>query len=180
MKDRDQVPDDARYHFNYSREEREARTSRKSAGKPQTLFSRHRGTIIVLFDLMIIAVVFVVFRGFLIPEPHRDALAGYELELQAVPDGDEVTIRVRVVSTDTGGHERSDAPQAQRSGLLEVRVPADPDTPQLAELMDLVPTGDRPRIVQTQVARESIEGDEITARVTIDDAETTLRARLRN
>ncbi len=180
MRERDQAPDDARYRFNYSRDEREARSSRKATGKPERLFSRHRGTIILLFDLMIIAVVFIVFRGFLIPEPHRDALAGYGLELQAVPDGDEVIIRVRAVTADNGERESGGERGAEHSGLLVVRVPADPDKSQLTELMDLLPAGDRPRIVQTRVARDSIEGDEISARVIINGAETTLRVRLRN
>ncbi len=168
---------DARYRYNYSREEREARAGRRSPEKPQSFFSRHRGTVILLFDLMIIAVVFVVFRSFLMPEPHKELLAGYEFELQAVADQNEFVVRIRVAKQTEADPDETHS-DAARSGLFEVRVPADPEQPELVGLVDLLPTGERPRIVEERVTRAELTSDSVTARVTIDELETTLSTRL--
>lgn len=169
MPDRERSAD-ARYRFNYSREEREGRSVRRAEQKRETLFSRHRGTIILLFDVMIIGVVFVVFRGFLMPEPHRDTLGGYEFELQAVADGEEVVVRVRVARS-----SEADAPGAAgSSGFFAVRVPADLELPELAELIDLVPQGDRPRIVHRRISREALPADTVTARVVLGGESASL------
>ncbi|GEM_PF-3246366 len=168
---------DARYRFNYSREEREARAGRRVPDKPGSFFSRHRGTVILLFDLMIIAVVFVVFRSFLMPEPHKEVLGGYEFELQAVADQDELVLRMRVVRR-SEADAREERPDTARSGIFEVRVPADPEQPELVGFVDLLPTGERPRIHEERLARDAVASDTVTARVIMDEQEVTLSTRL--
>ncbi len=173
MDDRERFTD-SRYQFNYNREERQAWSSRKAAQKRETLFSRHRGTIIVLFDLVIIAVVFVVFRGFLIPEPHRETLGGYDFELQVVNENDDVVVRLRA----SRGASGEDTQPGDHAGFFQVRVPADVKHPAVIELFDLVPSGEQPRIVQQRVSRDLLDSETVTALVLMNDKSVTLSTRV--
>ncbi len=120
-------------NFHYSREERLSQPGAPRFRVPRKggLFRRNRSLLIVLIDVLLISVVFFLYRQFFASPTYESEIAGYKLLLRVFPVKDKVIVNLRV----TGSRAASDGEEgdAQAPDRVFVRFLLGEDELRLSE-----------------------------------------------
>ena len=89
-------------HFHYDRSDRLA-SDECETKPPESFIKRNRTWLITLADIVLLLIMFVLYRLFLTPHPERERLEGVEFRLESFLFEDElyVTVEVERLDTDT-------------------------------------------------------------------------------
>lgn len=128
----DETREPGRYAFHYDREERLRQASDELKGRlaPQSFFKRYRGPLFILFDIVILAVMFLIYL-FVSGEPSTADFPGYSVSLSGIEFGTQGLVVVRIKQT-------ADSP-ALAGDIVTVRAVVEGTTLEKSE-KDVLPT----------------------------------------